>query len=135
MARTTSLAFPNMLDATHNTVSTLSDNASIVNRTRLLILSQPTSLYNSPTFGVGLEPHLFQYNTENEKAIIKQKIIDGLSESEPYVYAEQTQFADGLLFTGNETSVEQEYNTLKMTVAVVTKYEDTLNIDINTKTI
>lgn len=132
MARTSSLAFPNMLDPTRNRVSTYEDNTSIVNRTRLLILSQPSSLYNSPNFGIGLERHLWQYNTENEKAIIRNRIVENLKINEPYVQAEKTQFTDGLLFTGDANdSIKQDYDSLKMTIGLVTTYEDTVQVGLN----
>lgn len=131
-AKTTSFAFPNMLNVTGNNISILTDNASIVNRTRLLILSEPTSLYNSPEFGVGLKRHLWQYNNENQKAIIKDRIVKQLRLNEPCVLPEKTQFADGLLFTGNDTgSINQDYNHLKMTISLATKYEDTVEVELN----
>ena len=67
MAETTSLAFPNMFNITANRVSVIENTNSVSNRTRLLILTEPTELYNNPDFGVGLKRHLWQYNTESEK--------------------------------------------------------------------
>lgn len=131
MAHTNSIAFPNMLDPARNKVSTLEDNASIVNRTKLLILTNPTELYNSPTFGVGLKRYLWQYNTDNVKAMIQDRIKLQLAEHEPCVDAESTQFSDGLLFTGNNDSTAASFNQLNMTVAVQTVYKDTLSIDLS----
>ena len=131
-AKTTSFAFPNMLNATGNQVSILKDNASIVNRTRLLILSEPTSMYNSPDFGVGLKRHLWQYNNENQKAIIRDRIVNQLRINEPCVLPDKTQFADGLLFTGGQgDSIDQDYNHLKMTISLATNYEDTVEVTLN----
>ena len=101
MSRTTSLNFPNLFDVSRNKVSVIKDNSSVVNRCRLLILTEPTELYNSPTFGVGLKQYLFQYNNENTKAIIRNRITDQLREHEPCVEADETSFADGLLLTGS----------------------------------
>ena len=61
-AKTTSLAFPNMLNPSSNLVNVLEDDASIVNRTRLLMLTEPTELYGEPNFTVGKTSfHLFNY--------------------------------------------------------------------------
>lgn len=126
---TNSLAFPNMFNIANNCVSVLSDNASIVNRVRLLILTEPTELYNNPDFGVGLKRHLWQYNTENEKAIIRDRITEQLRLHEPCCDPEETQFADGLLFTGGDESFAQNYNRLEMTISVRTIFGDTVKIE------
>ena len=128
---TNSLAFPNMFDTARNRVGVLSDNESIVNRSRLLILTSPTELYNEPEFGVGLKEHLFQYNTENQKSIIRDKITDQLRMYEPACEPDKTQFADGLLFTGDSSISSQDYNKLKMTVSIQTKLGDTTNVDLS----
>ena len=47
MAETTSLAFPNMFNITTNQVSVIENTNSVANRTRLLILTEPTELYNN----------------------------------------------------------------------------------------
>lgn len=132
MAETTSLAWPNMFDVARNRVSVYEDNTALVSRTRLLILSEPTSLYNSPEFGVGLARHLWQYNNENQKAIIKDRIVQNLRINEPYVIPDETQFANGLLFTGEVNNFSaQEYNQLKMTVALKTTYNTEISITLN----
>ena len=133
MANTNSIAFPNMFDVARNKVSTISDNASIVNRSRLLILTEPTELYNEPNFGVGLKQYLWHYNTANTKAIIQDKIIDQLRLHEPCCVPEETQFSDGLLFTGSSDSINrmQDNNRLKMTVAIQTIYSQTADIDFD----
>ena len=58
MAETTSLAFPNMFNIATNQVSVIEDTTSVANRTRLLILTEPTELYNNPDFGVLPYQHL-----------------------------------------------------------------------------
>lgn len=126
---TNSIAFPNMFNIANNCVSVLEDNTSIVNRTRLLVLTEPTELYNSPNFGVGLKRHLWQYNTENEKAIIRDRIVEQLRIHEPCCDADKTQFADGLLFTGGDEISAQQHNQLKMTIGVQTIFGDKLEID------
>ena len=134
MANTTSIAWPNMFNVSQNSVAVLEDNASVVNRTKLLILTEPTEVYNEPEQGVGLKRHLWKYNTENEKSIIKDRIIAQLRLHEPSVYPDETQFADGLLFTGAVASSEpyQQYNTLNMTVAVKSVFGDVVDITLNT---
>ena len=132
MSITNSIAFPQMFDVARNKVAVVEDNESIVNRSRLLILSEPTELYNNLDFGVGLKRHLFQYNTANEKAIIQDRIKEQLRLHEPCCNPDATSFADGLLFTGSaESNINQEYNKLKMTVGICTSYDETVSVDIN----
>lgn len=129
---TNSLSWPRLFDVSRNCVSVKKNNASIVNRTRLLILSDPTELYNDPTFGVGLRKYLWQYNTENTKAIIRDRIVEQLRDREPSVIADKTQFSDELLYTGTPTdNSTMEYNQLKMTVQLMTKYEDKVSVELN----
>lgn len=134
MAHTTSLSYPNLFDVARNTVAVKEDNDAIVNRTRLLMLTDPTELYNSPTFGVGLKRYLWQYNTANTKAIIEDRIKEQLAEHEPYVDAEMTSFADGLLFSESNNDVPSllsDMQQLKMTVGLQTIYEEELNVQID----
>lgn len=127
---TNSLSFPAMFDIVRNKVGVIEDKVSVVNRCRLLMLTEPTELYNSPDFGVGLKRYLWQYNTENTKAIIKDRIIAQLRLHEPSCDADKTSFSDGLLFTGNDNMSEQEYNELKMTVGIQTIFGDIASIDL-----
>ena len=133
MDNTSSWSFPNLIDISRNTVAVKTGRDSITNRTRLLILTEPTELYNNPTFGVGLKQYLWQYNTPNTKAIIQERIKAQLDEHEPCVDASKTQFADGLLFTGSdsESNSVADANSLKMTVALQTIYKDTLNVTLD----
>lgn len=137
MAKTTSLAFPNMIDVSANKVAIVTDNASIVNRTALLLLTDPTELYFNPTFGVGLKRYLWQYNTENIRALMKDRIRDQLALNEPRVDAEATSFADGLLISGTDTnrltSVVDNANRVEITVGLVTTYGDELKVELNDK--
>ena len=126
---TNSWAFPNLFDVARNRVAMLSDNDSVVNRTRLLMLTEPTELYNAPTFGVGLKRYLFQYNNENTKALIKDRIVDQLNLFEPCVDAQATEFTDGLLYTGSGTT-NQNFNKLEMTVGLKTIFGDTVAVNM-----
>ncbi|MBQ2856527.1 MAG: hypothetical protein IJE78_05255 [Bacteroidaceae bacterium] len=130
MDNTTSLAWPNMIDVSRNMVAVKKGTDSITNRTKLLILTEPTELYNNPTFGVGLKQYLWQYNTPNTKAIIQERIKAQLAEHEPCVEPEATQFADGLLFTGvnDNRSAVDDLNSLKMTVALQSIYKDKIDV-------
>ena len=128
---TTSLAFPNMINVAGNRVSVKSDQDSITNRVRLLLLTEPTELYNSPDFGVGLKRYLWQYNTANTSAIIQDRIVQQLRKYEPCVVADQTSFADGLMFS-QDTS-QNRYDELKMTVGLRTVFDDSLTISLNDK--
>ena len=136
MAKTTSISFPNMFDLGRNTIMTKEDNESIVNRTRLLILTDPTSLYNSPEFGVGLKKYLWQYNSENVRAMIEDNIRDQLRVYEPCVDVKETIFVDGLLFTESEVvdKTAMEFNQMKMTIGLKSIYGDTLTIALNSDT-
>lgn len=127
---TNSLAFPNMFSVSRNVVNVLEDDASIVNRCRLLLLSDPTALYNSPTFGAGLKRFLFQYNSDNTKVIIKDRIKKQLDEFEPCVLADETQFSDGLLYSGsNNIDNYADTNKLTMTVGLKTSYGNVVSIN------
>ena len=129
---TNSLSFPNLFNVSQNRVNIVEDNASVVNRTSLLILSEPTELYNEPNQGVGLKRHLWQYNNPNEIAIIKDRIIAQLKLHEPCVIPDATQVSEGLLFTGSDKkSVDQEYNHLKMTVALKTTFGENIQVSLN----
>lgn len=110
-----------MFDVSRNKVGVLENHESVANRCRLLLLTEPTELFNYPSFGVGMKQYLFQYNTENTKAIIKDRIKSQLKTYEPDCDADKTTFADGLLITGTtQDSTTQDYNTLKMTVGIHT---------------
>jgi phage baseplate assembly protein W len=133
MAHTSSIAFPNLFDVVRNHVAVLDDDASVVNRSRLLMLTEPTELYNEPKFGVGLRRYIWQYNNENTRALMKNRIVEQLELFEPSVYSDQTQFTDGLMFTGgnvDSTSIQNE-NQVKMTVALHTVYGDELLVEMN----
>lgn len=127
---TNSLSFPNLFDIARNKVGVLSGPASIVNRTRLLLLTEPTELYNSLNFGVGLKRYLFTYNGDNVRAMIQDRIKEQLRLFEPYVDVDKTTFSNGLLFTGDNSDPTQKYNKLEMTVGLATIYGTTESIDL-----
>ena len=132
MAETTSLAFPNMFNITANQVSVIEDTVSVANRSRLLILTDPTELYNNPDFGVGLRKYLWQYNNENVRGLVKDKITEQLRTYEPCVLADQTQYSDGLLFSESPTqNTAYDNNTLALTVAMQTIFREEAKIDLN----
>lgn len=131
MANTTSLKWPNMFDVSRNRVVVAEDNQSVVNRTKLLLMTEPTELYMNPDFGIGLRRHIFQYNTDNQKAIIKDRIIKQLRLHEPCVVPEDTVLADGLVFTGGQDDPEQKYNKLESTCMLVTKFGNQLEVTLN----
>lgn len=129
MSKTNSIKFPNMIDVASNRVGLYTDNESVVNRTRLLFLSDQNSLYNNPSFGLGLKRFLFTYNSPNTVAIIKDQMVEKLREFEPCVDPDQTSFADGLLFTEKEPV--ENFNHLKMTVGLRTVYNDDVEVVFN----
>ena len=132
MAETTSLAFPNMFNIATNQVSVIEDSNSVANRTRLLILTEPTELYNNPNFGVGLKRHLWKYNNAAERGAVKDRITEQLRLHEPCVYPEQTKYSDGLLFTDpNNVTTANAGNTMSLTVALQTIFKEDLSITLN----
>lgn len=131
MANTTSLAFPNMFNVSQNKVTVLEDSTSVVNRSRLLILTNPTELYNSPNFGVGLHRHMWKYNNDNEKAVVLDRIKEQLRLHEPYVDPDKTDYADGLLFTGGSNEyTAAKVNEMEMTVSLSTTFADNVSVRI-----
>lgn len=130
--KTNSIPMPNMFNVAQNQVAIISDENSVVNRCKLLILTEPTEIYNEPNQGVGLKRHLFKYNHENEKAIIKDRIVEQLRIHEPQCSPDETQFSDGLLFTGTPgNEVTQKYNRLDMTIAIKTVFGATVNLNFD----
>ena len=134
MPEATSLSFPNMFKLTSNQVAVDQDLKAITTRTRLLILSEPTELYNNPDFGVGLKRHLWKYNSENEVSLIQDRIISQLRLHEPDVIPDKTQFTNGLLFTGDNNDSATAANEINMTVALQTTFGKQLSIDLNSDT-
>ena len=134
MAKTTSLAFPNMFDIATNQVGVIEDTDSVSNRTRLLILTEPTELYNNPDFGVGLQRHMWKYNNEAERGLVKDRITEQLRLHEPCVYPEKTQYTDGLLFS--EADVQNSAtnaNLLALTVALQTVFKEEAKVELNSE--
>jgi phage baseplate assembly protein W len=134
MAKTTSLAFPNMFDIATNQVGVIEDTDSVSNRTRLLILTEPTELYNNPDFGVGLQRHMWKYNNEAERGLVKDRITEQLRLHEPCVYPEKTQYTDGLLFS--EADVQNSAtnaNRLALTVALQTVFKEEAKVELNSE--
>lgn len=133
MPETTSLSFPNMFNLTSNRVAVDEDLKAVTTRCRLLILTEPSELYNNLNFGVGLKRHLFKYNSENERALIKDRIVDQLRLHEPDVLPEQTKFTDGLLFTGDTNGLNSatSANEINMTVALQTTFGKSISLDLN----
>ena len=128
---TTSWAFPNMFDGARNKVSVMTDSKSITNRVKLLILTEPTELYMNPTFGVGLKRHMFKYNTDNEIAIIRDRIVEKLKIWEPCVNADATTVVRGLQYTGqNNDSYISSQDRLELTVTLQSIYGETLAIEL-----
>ncbi len=128
---TNSWSFPNLFDVARNKVSVMTDNRSIVNRVRLLILTEPTELYMNPTFGVGLKRHLFKYNTDNEVALIRDRIVEKLKIWEPCVVADATTVVRGLKYTGqSDDDLMSDQDHLKLTVTLQSIYGEKLVIEL-----
>ena len=119
-----------MFDVARNTVAVLKGNGAIVNRVKLMILTEENELYNSPQYGVGLKRHLWKYNTDNEKAIIRDRVVEKLRIYEPCCLPDKTEWADGLLYTESESN-GADANKLKMSLILYTIYGDQLNVDMS----
>lgn len=127
---TNSINFPNMFDVARNTVAVIEGTASIANRVKLLILTEENEMYNSPQFGVGLKRHLWKYNNENEKAIIRDRVVEKLRLYEPCCLPEKTEYVDGLVYTETDHS-DMDANKLNMSLILYTMYGEPLNIDMS----
>ena len=130
MANTSSIKFPNMFNVSQNSIAVLEDAQSIVNRTKLLILTDPTEEYNEPDFGVGIKRHLFKYNTDNERAMFLDRFIDQLGKHEPYADAQETKHVNGLMFTGTSED-SASFDKMEMTLGVATTFGDVVSVDID----
>lgn len=119
-----------MFDGARARVGVLEGNASIVNRVRLLILTDPTELYNDPDFGVGMRRYLWQYNNENTRARVEDRIKEQLREFEPCVDADDTQFSKGLI-SENVQNTSQNYNRFTMTVGLKTILGDMVEVKMD----
>jgi hypothetical protein len=120
-----------MFDGARNRVAVLEDDASVTNRTRLLLLSCPGQLYNAIDFGVGLPRYQLQYNTPITHALLEQRIKDQLSKYEPMVYPEMTVLAKRPANKYGDVNREVEEispNKLEATVAIVTRFSE---IEVN----
>lgn len=132
MSNTTSWAFPNLISVTRNSVGLMEDKSSVINRVKLLLMTEPTELYDVPNFGVGLKKYMFQYNqSDNILPIIKDKLVEQLKLWEPYVDADATEVTKGLLYSGGAYSTDDGANTLAFTVMLKTIYGDTVEINID----
>lgn len=129
---TSSIGFPNLFDVSRNRVATMTDNASVASRVKLLLMTEPTELYMNPTYGVGLKRFMFQYNNDNVLAQIKDRLIEQLRLWEPCVDAEKTSVVRGLAYSGDgQVRSATEDNRLNITVTVYTIYGTQLDITVN----
>lgn len=133
MANTSSLAWPNMLNVAQNKVSVYEDNQSVRSRARLLMLTEPTEMYNEPNQGVGLKRYMYRYNHDNVKAEICDRCKDQFALHDPSINAPNTQWAKGLLPKESREDIDSQDSPLhlKMTLSVETVYGDTLDLDMN----
>lgn len=129
---TTSIGYPNLFDVSRNRVATMQDNASVANRVKLLLMTDPTELYMNPQYGVGLKRFLFQYNNDNVVAQIKDRLIDQLRLWEPCVDADKTSVVRGLVYSGESPyEAASDANHLKLTITIYTVFGTELNISVN----
>ena len=119
-----SWSWPNMFDVSRNKINLYQDTQSIVNRVKLLLLTEPTELYMNPNFGVGLKKHLFKYNNDNVIAIIRDELIEQLRLWEPGVIPEKTTVERGLSNSSHNVSdpelVRDRMNKLDLTITITT---------------
>lgn len=113
-----------MFDVAQNKIGLYNDIQSITNRVKLLLLTEPTELYLSPNFGVGLKKYMFSYNNDNTIALIRDKLVEQLKMWEPAVIADKTEVTRGLNYSKgyDSTDVELRANKLELTVTLTTSY-------------
>lgn len=129
----TSIAWPNIFDVSRSKVSLYSNEKSLTNRIKLLLLTEPTELYMEPNFGVGLRKHMFKYNNDNVIAIIQDDLIEQLRLWEPGVIAEDTKVERGPKYSWDPTNpeaVSKRMNVLDLKITVHTIYEQYLELNI-----
>lgn len=116
-----SFSFPNLFDVSRSKVNIYTSSRAIVNRVKLLLLTDPTELHMVPNFGVGLRKYMFSYNNDNTIALIKDKLIEQLRLWEPSVIPEETKVEKGLAYTESSTGeISNDINHLKLTVTLTT---------------
>lgn len=128
----TSWSWPNLFDVARSKVSLYRDTASIVNRVKLLLLTEPTELFMTPNFGVGLKKYMFTYNNDNTIALIKDNLIEQLRIWEPAVIPEDTIVERGLNYTGGTDTLgtTKALNSLNLTITLKTKYMQVIQFGI-----
>ena len=127
-----SISWPNMFDVARNTVNLYTDQQSVTNRVKLLLLTEPTELYMNPNFGVGLKKYLFKYNNDNTIAMIRDELIAQLKLWEPNVLADETTITRNPSSLGNDvTSVSEAMNELNLTVTLKTAQMDTVSFGVS----
>ena len=120
-----SWSWPNLFDVARNKVNLYNNTQSLTNRVKLLLLTDPTELYMTPNFGVGLRKHLFKYNNDNVIALIRDELIDQLRLWEPGVIPEETTVVRGLQYSEDASSaktISEKMNTLNLTITLTTRY-------------
>lgn len=127
----TSWAWPNMFDVARSKISLYSDAQSIVNRVKLLLLTDPTELYMVPNFGVGLKKFMFRYKGDNTAAMVKDALIEQLRLWEPSVIPEDTVVSQGLEYSRSGTVSSNTPDTLELTITLKTRYGQELTFGIS----
>lgn len=132
-----SWSWPNMFDVARGQVGLYTDVRSVVNRVKLLLLTEPTELYLTPNFGVGLKKYMFSYNNDNTIAMIKDALIAQLRIWEPSVIPEETTVTRGLDYTGSNDIVTAAniVNVLNLTITLKTRYGQTISFGVDEKDI
>ena len=133
----TSWSWPNMFDVARGKIGLYSDAASIVNRVKLLILTEPTELHMVPNFGVGLKKYMFTYNNDNTIAMIKDELIAQLRLWEPAVIPEKTVVKRGLEYSGGTdiNSKVNALNELNLTITLTTTYMQEVSFGVTQRDI
>ena len=127
----TSWAWPNMFDVARSKISLYSDAQSIVNRVKLLLLTDPTELYMVPNFGVGLKKFMFRYKGDNTAAMVKDALIEQLRLWEPSVIPEDTVVSQGLEYSRSGTVSSNTPDTFELTITLKTRYGQELTFGIS----
>lgn len=130
----TSWSWPNMFDVSRNKVALYEDTRSIINRVKLLLLTDPTEMYMTPNFGVGLKKYLFLYNRDNVPAMIRDELIEQLRLWEPSVIPEETKVErkqSGAVDITNPELVRDKVSKLDLTITLVTGNMNTISFGVS----
>lgn len=130
-----SWSYPNLFDVARSKINLYVDATSVVNRVKLLLLTEPTELYMVPNFGVGLKKYMFTYNNDNTIAMIRDALIEQLRLWEPDVVPEETKVERGSNYTTDPNADLSVLNLNKLSLTITLTLADmhVVSFDVSQK--